>query len=331
MKTKSKTSKFWRIFWGTIIALFILYIVARVVAFSGGSTHKKPLSVQYTKKVLMTIGDNLSEAEKRLNTLLNQNISEIDSVIEKKINKLFKKAEENIDSFLDFHYSLKGDYTEIGLKLGGKVGLKAENAFEKMLQEKMFGNDFDNQSQDTFNQIYHFFQNSTKRYVNTLGGIATKGLNHNLSEQIMQSMDYEINKRLDFMLTHTIALSSMIGVAKISSFVSTKLASKLALKGIAKVASKGASALTGASVGLSCGAFAWICAPIGAVVAWFATDSVVIKGDEMLNRESFKKDILKALNEQKQILINLAKNNYESAYEDISKLSKKSILEKHFN
>ncbi|AFI04182.1 hypothetical protein [Helicobacter cetorum] len=331
MKAKVKKSKFKTIFWGTILILFVLYILARVVAFSGVSTHKKPLSVQYSKKILMTMGNNLSEAEKRLNTLLNQNISEVDKVIEENINKLFKKAKENIDDFLDFHYSLKGDYTEIGLKLGGKMGLSAEDAFEKMLQEKMFGKDFDNQSKDAFNQIYYFFQNSTKRYVNALGGIATKGLNDNLSKPIMQSVDFEINKRLDFMLTHTIALSSMIGVAKISSFVSAKLASKLAFKGIIKVASKGASALTGAGVGLSCGALAWICAPIGAVVAWFATDSAVIKGDEILNREEFKKDILKALNEQKQILINLTKNHYESAYEDISKLSKKSILEKHFN
>jgi hypothetical protein len=87
--------------------------------------------------------------------------------------------------------------------------------------------------------------------------------------------------------------------AKFLAKVGTKLAAKVTAKTAAKTAGKVAAAEAGAAGGVLCGPFVWICSPVLATAAWFATDAVVIKADEMLTRESFRQEIVAAIDEEK--------------------------------
>ncbi|RKV08274.1 hypothetical protein DDP43_01805 [Helicobacter pylori] len=63
----------------------------------------------------------------------------MNSVINTQIDGFFDIVENNVDKFLDWHYSLKGNYSEFALFVAKKIGLSAEDALFNKLQEKLLG------------------------------------------------------------------------------------------------------------------------------------------------------------------------------------------------
>ncbi len=63
-------------------------------------------------------------------------------MINTQIDGFFDIVENNVDKFLDWHYSIKGDYSELALFIAKKTGLNAEDALFNKLQEKLLGADY---------------------------------------------------------------------------------------------------------------------------------------------------------------------------------------------
>ncbi|GAA7143457.1 hypothetical protein HpBGD45_01100 [Helicobacter pylori] len=57
------------------------------------------------------------------------------SKVDAQIDNLFDPIENNVDKFLDWHYSLKGNYSEFALFVAKKIGLSTEDALFNKLQE----------------------------------------------------------------------------------------------------------------------------------------------------------------------------------------------------
>ncbi|MBN2825813.1 MAG: hypothetical protein JXQ76_10840, partial [Campylobacterales bacterium] len=150
-----KLSRFEKIFWATILLFLILYITIYIIAYqrsqslvdnnrSGQSTTviKDILKEDYQKMVKYTtvikevddesikkaLEDNQTLAALKYN-LDNQQDS-LNKIIDIYINHAFGSVYQNVDKFLDFHYSVIGEYSELGAMATGKI--------EQSIQKRLF-------------------------------------------------------------------------------------------------------------------------------------------------------------------------------------------------
>ena len=119
--------------------------------------------------------------------------------------------------------------------------------------------------------------------------------------------------------------------AKIASRIAGNQAFKMAVEAVAKMVVKrtiggGGGAATGAAVGAGVGSVVPVVGTgigavaggvIGGVGAWFASDYLLVKLEEHISRESFKREILSGVNEQKAEVIR--------ALEDIFQVNRNTV------
>ncbi|WP_437340265.1 hypothetical protein [Helicobacter pylori] len=116
-----KRKKSSRMFWGTIIVLLVVYFSVKFFAYSEPSQEAKadkPKKLfKVVEKILPTdiIKDNLNNHQSKINAALNSGIEEMNGKINTQIDGFFDQVENNVDKFLDWHYSIKGDYSELAL------------------------------------------------------------------------------------------------------------------------------------------------------------------------------------------------------------------------
>ncbi|GAA8044510.1 hypothetical protein TH0009_01160 [Helicobacter pylori] len=147
-----KRKKSSRMFWGTIIVLLVVYFSVKFFAYSEPSQETKTARTQkiikpakrYIEKFLPTdiIKDNLNNHQSKINVALNSGIEEMNGKINTQIDGFFDQVENNVGKFLDWHYSLKGNYSELALFVAKKLSLSVEDALFNKLQEKFLGADY---------------------------------------------------------------------------------------------------------------------------------------------------------------------------------------------
>ena len=145
-------NKFWTAFWATIIVLAIIYFSAVYMA----ANKKEVSNVKVTddgKRVLLS--DDLTKAWIKFAPSIFGSIgeefssktkSEIDALIDEKIDEVFRPVYGQIPKFTDFHYSVTGEYTEIIAALSGEMG----NRIQVILFNQV---GFEGNLQSGFNQI----------------------------------------------------------------------------------------------------------------------------------------------------------------------------------
>ena len=353
--SKNKIGKGEKIFWLFIAIFALFWLILQGKAYI--NTHKndkdqnilvgksEPVLKTITKTIIEIVDDNKiirdnlenSETLKLLKENQNLKISNLNETIEYKVNQAFAPVYNNIDTFLDFHYSVIGEYTEL-------VGA-ATNEISNTIKDKLFGEAFDNNLEQVKGQVNQKYIETLKEHFNQIDTLATKNINKTLNSQIFSRLNDDIQQRTSVQI---IKFGSIIGTAttvKIIGAVTAKIiaktATKLVTKSVIKTAAKTAASTTAATAGLSCGPFAWICAPVAATVAWFGTDAIVVSADEYMNRDEFKQDITTMLDNQKQELLDKMKflyseqfridsisiqNNFKNT--TIKKEVKKTIIEK---
>ncbi|MEA3387170.1 MAG: hypothetical protein U9Q66_02015 [Patescibacteria group bacterium] len=344
--SKNTMGKGEKIFW-LFIAIFALgWLILQGLAYK--NTHKnnqkqnisvsknEPVLKTLTKTIIEIVDDNKtirnnlenSETLKLLNENLNLKISNLNETIEYKVNQAFAPVYNNIDTFLNFHYSVVGEYTEL-------IGA-ATNEIGSTIKDKLFGEIFDSNLKQVKEQVNHKYIETLKEHFNQIDTLATKDINKTLNSQIFSKLNEDIKQRTSVQI---IKLGSIIGTAtavkivgavsaKIIAKTTTKLAAKSAIKTSAKVAASG----TAGTAGLSCGPFAWICSPVAATVAWFGMDAIVVSADEYMNREEFKQDIIAMLDKEKGAITEKLQTSYSNQFEkdsqSIQENFKNSIIKK---
>jgi len=108
--------------WGTIIFLFII----TVILITLGATHHsdKALKEAYSERVIS------AETLNKVAPVLGRVYKDIDTIaypksfqneISRKVDEAFLPVYQNIPNFADMHYSVIGEYTEIGLAATGDL------------------------------------------------------------------------------------------------------------------------------------------------------------------------------------------------------------------
>ncbi len=247
-----------------------------------------------------------SKAIKILEDNLEEKRQKLDLVIDKQIEKSFSVAYDNIDTFLDYHYSVIGEYSELIASATGSIA--------QDVKENLFGNEFISNMKKSQTLINDTYIENIRAHITEIDKQATKGISRSLNSDILTKLTSDIENRFS---AQYIKLGSIIVAGtsiKVVSLVSAKIAAKsggkLAAKLAAKTTLKTASAGTAAVAGAACGPFVWVCSPVAGLAAWFGTDAIIISGDEYFNRDDFKREIVQMLDKQKIELSTKVKNAY---------------------
>ena len=309
-------SKFERIFWGTIGAMFIVWLSISMIAFDKMEEKKSIILELFSTDKAK---ENLTEGEALVNESLNSALEKIYKRIDTDIDLLFKNVENNVDKFLDFHYSVKGEYTELGTMAFGDI--------EKLIEKQLFGDRFPKEFKTLTEGIETEYKNAMQQHFVDTKKIAFEGIDFNLSEnnEAIKRLNDDIKRNCLLQDTKISLIAGGIAI-KIAATLSAKIAATAATKGTVKAGSKAAAKMvaagTGATAGLACGPFAWVCSPVVAVTLWVATDVAVVSADEHFTRDAFKQEILSLLEEHKQKTKDSFKASY---YEELKEFSHKAV------
>ena len=238
---------------------------------------------------------------------------EISGEVEAILDHVYEPVYSSIPSYLDFHYSIAGEYIE--LTQG------ALNAFQldmgTAMQERMFGGLDARLSHSAELLDAQYDAILQRKLLDQLVAAAPENLRHlPLGPVAQMGIDDALDRAI---VTQPIALSAagLIASARtvmaqqIADVMIKKLAQKAVSKGITKGGQIGAGAIAGggagAAGGLACGPGAPFCsgiaggigATIGAIIAWLAVDHATIKIDELLHREEFEQSIEQLVSDHK--------------------------------
>ncbi len=295
-----------------IIFLFMLYPILSSFTYNEPS---QAIKTAHTKTILETFPDpisdlienNLDSHQQEISDLLSSSKDKMYSKVDAQIDNLFDPIENNVDKFLDWHYSLKGNYSELALFVAKKLGLSVEDALFNKLQEKFLGADYKQRLKTMTDNISDAFISLLCQHKKDTEKIATQGVAD--IPQVMESLKNIDNKterdlKLKMGFAAAIVATAGVGAGKIMKRLVPKLVEKLGTKLGAKV---GAKFL--AKFGIAVG---------GGVLSTLGADVAFNYIDEWLHRDDFKKEILNNINEVKKNL----KESYKMGFDNsITKFS----------
>ncbi|UOS63273.1 hypothetical protein MPG42_05360 [Helicobacter pylori] len=293
---------------GIIIFLFMLYPILSIFTYNEPS---QAIKTAHTKTILETLPDlildliknNLDSHQQEISDLLSSSKDKMYSKVDAQIDNLFDPIENNVDKFLDWHYSLKGNYSELALFVAKKLGLSVEDALFNKLQEKFLGADYKQRLQTMTDNISDAFISLLRQHKKDTEKIATQGVAD--IPQVMESLK-NITDRTERDLKLKMGFAAAIGAT--AGVGAGKLMKKLAPKLVEKLGTKlGAKFL--AKFGIAVG---------GGVLSTLGADVAFNYVDEWLHRDDFKKEILNNINEAKKNL----KESYKTGFDNsITKFS----------
>nr|WP_240455078.1 hypothetical protein [Helicobacter pylori] len=236
------------------------------------------------------------------------------SKVDTQIDNLFDPIENNVDKFLDWHYSLKGNYSELALFIAKKTGLSAEDALFNKLQEKLLGADYKQRLKTMTDNISDAFISLLHQHKKDTEKIATQGAAGipQVAESL-KNIDDRIERNLNLKMGFAAAIGATASVraSALMKRLAPKLVKRLGTKLGAKFLAKIGTAVSGS---WTCGPFAPACA----FGLWFGSDALFNYIDEWLHRDEFKKEILNNINEVKENLKNSYKQQFNDSFVKIS-------------
>ncbi|QQW87591.1 hypothetical protein HG566_01665 [Helicobacter pylori] len=306
---KKEGRKYIYIFLGIIIVLFILYPIVSSIRYNEPSqaiktAHTKTILEILPNPISDLIKNNLDSHQQEISDLLNSSKDKMYSKVDAQIDNLFDPIENNVDKFLDWHYSLEGNYSELALLAAKTIGSSTEDTLFNKLQEKLLGADYKQRLKTMTDNISDAYISLLRQHKKDTEKIATQGVAGipQVAESL-KNIDDRTERDLKLKMGFAAAIGATAGVG------AGKLMERLAPKLIKKLGTKlGAKFL--AKFGIA----------VGGVLPTLGADVAFNYIDEWLHRDDFKKEILNNINEAKKNL----KESYKTGFDNsITKFSEK--------
>ena len=328
--------KFWLAFWGTIIILLIIYFsavykaneISKIKATEDGkqvvlSAEIAEIWEKNSHSIFDVIGDELGSKVK----------SEIDTLIDETIDAVFTPVYGQIPKFVDFHYSVTGEYTELVDALSGEMGNRVQEILFKQVG-------FEANLQNEFTAITNLSQEKISGAMgrvnaNIQNKIGLSNDDMNILTKTLRLTIQDVKNRFSSLEYSTIrGVGVTLGLTAAGTVLAKAMGKKLAVKVAAKTAVK-TSAKAGGVLG-GAGAAAGVCVPggpvaaaacgfAGGVAAWFAVDKLIVEIDEHFNRDEFEQELRSMVDEQKQVIKNRLKNSYSAVLTTLADEQKNKI------
>ncbi|WQS44749.1 hypothetical protein KVC65_01790 [Helicobacter pylori] len=303
---------------GIIIFLFILYPILSSIPYNEPS---QAIKTARTKTIIETFPDlisdliknNLDSHQQEISDLLSSSKDKMHSKVDTQMDNLFDPIENNVDKFLDWHYSLKGNYSEFALFVAKKIGLSTEDALFNKLQEKLLGADYKQRLKTMTDNISDAFISLLRQHKKDTEKIATQGV-AGISQvaESLKNIDDRIERDLNLKMGFAAAIwaTASVHASALMKRLTPKLVAKIGAKLGAEVGGKFLAKIgTALSGSWTCGPFAPACA----IGIWFGSDAVINFIDEWLHRDDFKKEILNNINEVKKYLKESHKMGFDNS------------------
>lgn len=249
--------------------------------------------------------------------------------IDRAVDNLFYPIYGKVDPYLDYHYSVLGEYKELGKGLSDFWN--DEHKAEEDIKKRIFGEDFEVRYNDTSKFLDQEFKNLARQHIAIIDKYATENIDMELNPDILDSIYRDLQTSEAFR-NLPIANIVVVGLGvkfagKIAQGIAVKAGTKMAVKGAVKTGGALGGATSGAATGgILCswsGPGAAVCAAaggiIGGTIAWFGTDYVVNKGDEYFTRDDLKANIISEIDLQKKNFKKELKLKYREAWTKINK------------
>jgi hypothetical protein len=184
--------------------------------------------------------------------------AEVEMDIDDNLNRIFTSAESGVDRYLDWHFSVLGEYQQLGAQLlptlsGGSQAMLEENVIDGINSQ------LNQYSEDLDSRILARINKSSRSAGLQLPGELPYS-------DCLPSLDFEplVFEGDQVYVGHPQAL---VAGSTLTVLIAKKTAAKVSAKGVGKVAGKYAASLgTGFTVAGLCGPFAPLCGAVAAVV-----------------------------------------------------------------
>lgn len=279
-----------RWFWGTIVLLLVFTVSLELLstwqAGRQGVENGSGSSVDQT-------GTKATQVEQWFNTA-GEEAEKVREQIHGRLDEAYAPAYAGIPKYMDFHYSLTGEWLELGSAAMGKLGGGLEehlfDGFDTRLGavSEHLALEFDQRFRTALDEAMAAEQSGAEAF----GPVVTRALRD--SQNRMQNTAGTVGVAL-------------VGGATLKVFTKAfakKLAVKLAAKVGTKTGMKWAAAATGGATSAAVcswtGPGAAACAVVGAAITWVATDVAMIKLSEYVTRDDFERDLRQLIDDHKK-------------------------------
>ena len=232
------------------------------------------------------------------------------AILEGQIDQAFNQMESNVDSYLDWYYSLSGEYTRLAKLLSGDIEkymeeklvekLKQEEALKPILAGLEVALANHSAITDEYLRAVKTIMEKNRILVPEFGSARIPGI---ASDQILVlPTHFDVVSMRSRVVGG--AAAAGIGAGIVAKIVSKGIF-KAAGKALSKVAiSKAAGTAGGAAIGAAIGsvvpgAGTIVGGVIGGALAGGFVDKALLKLEEAISREDFKKEILSSIRESR--------------------------------
>lgn len=281
-------------FWGFFFLMAAISLVLGIVAVARLS-EAPPIvgsNVPAADEPSAPSEKSASELDVQLTNANKVALAAVTDLIDPLLDAAYGPVYEAIPIYADYHYSVWGEYAELGTAALGDVGAK--------LKEMLFDG-LDSRLRDVGNILDQRFDSWFETEVRAFGTDAgTSGLGPLTKRAVEDAMSRMV---VTVPVSSATAIGTAATIKAAASVIAKKIAAKLAIKAAAKSGGKWVAAVSGAGTGAGLcswtGPGAAFCAAAGGVGAWLVADYGIVKLDEYWNRGEFEADLRVMIDDQK--------------------------------
>lgn len=303
---------FSRSFTFTIVALFAAYLlltqinVGRFLTDTGERVARSvPVSFDPCSNRQVAAQEEFhAEASKVLADAEQEAYVRMRDEIEESVDQLFSHAEAGVESFLDWNFSLTGQYQQLlfmgtralGHSFSDYIGDQIDHHIGSALSAEE--SDLDGKLRATF---FAEVERIQTQHAHVLVELAENADCLTLPELTFTSDQFMNKSPVGAGSGAGAGVMAVRGGIRVGSNAVGRVGAKRVIAAVAARLAARIPALTGAAaVGGFCGPAAIVCGPAFAGVTWVVTDLAINEIDETLNRQAMKDDILASLYEEKE-------------------------------
>ena len=280
-----------RWFWGSIILMATLSVVLSVMAiYQQSADATATVSDRYVPAEGSATEVSASELETLLSAASGVAANAVMLQIVPMLDAAYQPAYDAIPKYADYHYSVWGEYAELGAAALGDVGAKLEETLFEGLESRL------ESVQDELDQVF-----SAEFQAEIQNKMARSEVSGASLGPLTESAIGNAQRRM--LVTLPVSAVAITGTKAMAALIAKKIATKLATKAALKAGGRWVA--IGTTVGGAAAACSWtgpgaaVCGAAAGIGAWLVVDNVVVKLDEYWNREDFEAELREMIDEQK--------------------------------
>ena len=315
-------------FWWTILALISVTVVLLILATLNQNPQpeeERRVRIEQGKESPQPEEGLRARAERRKGLILRRVLrpelfKKTDNAIDETIDSAFEPIYSRIPEFLDWHYSVVGQYQQLGAAALGTLESQMESRLFSGVNERL-----ENASvniDETFKAEYRFLiSQKVHDEVQTVDN-ESKTTYERMLNEAMQRFTSFVPASGFAALQSAIGGKALFGAITkaMSKKLLTSVAAKTTVKAATKMVGAGGAAATGAAIGAFLGPIGVAIGGIsGAVIGWLAVDAVVVAVDKHFKRDEFEQELIALIDKRKGGIKSLMQEAKSSQIKELSK------------